>query len=721
MILNENRLRKLAGLISENEENKKSDKQKRKSSSEAVKSRLQRGWLGGVKSGASRKTYKSLMKLYDRYAEDAGKGNYYTLQQLEKALETAADAHMDLDNDNVAMTDAEIADIASIFFANLPKAERAKLSTGEVLEQVKEEVRAEIKRIKPRGVLTHIPGDFKYGYDVFIEGDEAKFIALNFEFSKILRKEPYPIKRGGKLESVAVNELGHSFSAVDPATVSSNFPLTGTKAKLEQIGTEEFGDKKGKYLMYQMAAVYPGLSDQQGLQLAKMVATANGVNANNPFSGGNAELKLPNVTGMKSLSEGRRVGRKLWENIAFGNSLNEEPAGEEGEGGSATFGVEPADMSIARFSAIAGEKFTVSLSDSTVAFENISYVFPAMGPDGAVTGEMMRGLALEETEYFFRLLEERKTKLEYDYIDEGFHMFSSDDLPSLRDLEARYGIIIDQYGVDRGGDGKSNYFIPAEDTSSYEGAKLGFFVKDTEDGFSDEWLIQTMIQVGDADADADADAGANTGGKYKLQSVDVVEPTAAGGEGKYVANFDLDLPADLGTTDAVGGAVLNLPLEFDGSFIFKLSSASDPTAQFLPGATSSTEALIAAGSSSPLSLSSSSNEMYLSAPDEGKYSLTNSSIDAAKPASFVITYKKIDSGASSSGGGTGTGTGASTGGVTTQPVQFQDNETMLNTLDGLLNESTRKRIIRKRNSITDRDISVLREAAKRTLTNLWEE
>ena len=113
--------------------------------------------------------------------------------------------------------------------------------------------------------------------------------------------------------------------------------------------------------------------------------------------------------------------------------------------------------------------------------------------------------------------------------------------------------------------------------------------------------------------------------------------------------------------------------------------------------------------------------MYLSAPDEGKYSLTNSSIDAAKPASFVITYKKIDSGASSSGGGTGTGTGASTGGVTTQPVQFQDNETMLNTLDGLLNESTRKRIIRKRNSITDRDISVLREAAKRTLTNLWEE
>ena len=50
-----------------------------------------------------------------------------------------------------------------------------------------------------------------------------------------------------------------------------------------------------------------------------------------------------------------------------------------------------------------------------------------------------------------------------------------------------------------------------------------------------------------------------------------------------------------------------------------------------------------------------------------------------------------------------------------QAVSFKDSASMISTLDGLLNES----ISVRRNLLTDGDITILREAAKRTLSNLF--
>ena len=54
-------------------------------------------------------------------------------------------------------------------------------------------------------------------------------------------------------------------------------------------------------------------------------------------------------------------------------------------------------------------------------------------------------------------------------------------------------------------------------------------------------------------------------------------------------------------------------------------------------------------------------------------------------------------------------------------VKFDDAKTAVKTLGDLLNESRKRKLLEKRERVTTRDITVLREAAKRTLLNLIED
>lgn len=196
------------------------------------------------------------------------------------------------------------------------KIAKKMIDKGIVTDQSAEELKVEIEKmvsgvsphltpeVQARGVFK-IEGDNKYQY--YIMDDLLHAVAIYDKAGELKATKKFKIPAGSSLDKKVADGLRDGKKqGLGSATV-----IRGMSKIFKVDAPKDVLNSKGKYLMNQMKSIY-NLDDQQALKLARMVALYNQVDADNPFEDEKTtSLKLPAINGV--------APGTLSENLYFNN------------------------------------------------------------------------------------------------------------------------------------------------------------------------------------------------------------------------------------------------------------------------------------------------------------------------------------------------------------------------------------------------------------------